>query len=133
ALEHAGAAVAEVVEHQVGQARGGQRRAGVRADIAGAASYQNHVASPWKDAATRRARCRRLRRSMSATPCRPGFGHEKRALRPASDAQAVPARYCRSVTPVLACSASKLTPGASSTTLRPSGVTSITARSVMMR
>ncbi len=38
-----------------------------------------------------------------------------------------------SVTPVLACSASRVTPGASSTSFRPSGVTSITARSVMMR
>src|SRR5450830_1327684 len=38
-----------------------------------------------------------------------------------------------SVTPVLDCRNSRVTPGASSTTLRPSGVTSITARSVMMR
>ena len=38
-----------------------------------------------------------------------------------------------SVTPVLACNASWVTPGASSMTFKPSGVTSITARSVMMR
>ena len=36
-------------------------------------------------------------------------------------------------TPVLACNASRVTPGAISITFRPAGVTSITARSVMMR
>jgi len=43
-----------------------------------------------------------------------------------------PRVYC-SGTPVLACSSSRVTPGAVSTTLRPCGVTSSTARSVMMR